>query len=31
MIEQLIEFIMPLLADDKDSGAKEDPYEFEEG
>lgn len=22
---------MPLLADDKDSGAKEDPYEFEEG
>lgn len=30
-VEQLIEFIMPLLADDKDSGAKEDPYEFEEG
>jgi len=22
---------MPLLQDDKDAGAKEDPYEFEEG
>ena len=30
-VDQLIEFIMPLLADDTDSGAKEDPYEFEEG
>jgi hypothetical protein len=31
LVDQLIEFIMPLLADDKDTGAKEDPYEFEEG
>lgn len=30
-VDQMIEFIMPLLADDKDSEAKEDPYEFEEG
>jgi len=30
-VDQLIEFIMPLLQDDKDAGAKEDPYEFEEG
>ena len=30
-IDQLIEFIMPLLQDEKDAGAKEDPYEFEEG
>jgi hypothetical protein len=30
-VDQLIEFVMPLLADDVDSGAKEDPYEFEEG
>jgi hypothetical protein len=34
MVEQLIDFIMPLLQDDKDlkSGeGKEEPYEFEEG
>jgi vacuolar protein sorting-associated protein 35 len=30
VIEQLIDFIMPLLQDDKDSEAEE-PYEFEEG
>ena len=30
-IDQLIEFIMPLLQDEKEAGAKEDPYEFEEG
>lgn len=30
-IDQLIEFIMPLLQDEKDASAKEDPYEFEEG
>lgn len=30
-VDQLIEFIMPLLQDDKDAAAKEDPYEFEEG
>lgn len=30
-IDQLIEFIMPLLQDEKDGSAKEDPYEFEEG
>ena len=29
-VEQLIDFIMPLLLDDKDS-AQEEPYEFEEG
>ena len=28
--DQLINFIMPLLQDDKDSEAEE-PYEFEEG
>lgn len=31
IIDQLIEFIMPLLQDEKDGSAKEDPYEFEEG
>lgn len=30
-VDQLIEFIMPLLQDDKDSKEKEDKYEFEEG
>jgi len=30
-IDQLIEFIMPLLQDDKEPGVKEDQYEFEEG
>lgn len=30
-VDQLIEFIMPLLQDDKEAGSKEDPYEFEEG
>ena len=30
-IDQLIEFINPLLQDDKDSKEKEDPYEFDEG
>jgi vacuolar protein sorting-associated protein 35 len=29
-VEQLIDFVMPLLQDDKDSG-QEEPYEFEEG
>jgi len=29
-VDQLIDFIMPLLQDDKDSG-EEEPYEFEEG
>lgn len=29
-VDQLIDFIMPLLQDDKDSAAEE-PYEFEEG
>ena len=29
-VEQLIDFIMPLLQDDKDS-EEEEPYEFEEG
>lgn len=29
-VDQLIDFIMPLLQDDKDS-AQEEPYEFEEG
>jgi len=29
-VDQLIEFIQPLLADDKE-GSKEDPYEFDEG
>lgn len=29
-VDQLLDFIMPLLQDDKDSG-EEDPYEFEEG
>ena len=30
-IDQLIEFISPLLQDEKDNSAKEDQYEFEEG
>lgn len=29
-VDQLIDFIMPLLQDDKDSSSEE-PYEFEEG
>lgn len=29
-VDQLINFVMPLLEDDKDSGLEE-PYEFEEG
>jgi hypothetical protein len=29
-VDQLIDFIMPLLQDDKDSGSEE-PYDFEEG
>jgi hypothetical protein len=29
-VDQLIDFILPLLQDDKDS-AEEEPYEFEEG
>ena len=29
-VDQLIEFIQPLLSDDKE-GSKEDPYEFDEG
>lgn len=31
VVDQLIEFVMPLLADEKDGSAKEDPYEFDEG
>jgi len=31
LVEQLIEFIMPLLQDESDGSAKEDQYEFEEG
>ena len=30
-IDHLIEFINPLLQDDKDNSVKEDPYEFDEG
>ena len=30
-IDQLIEFIMPLLQDDKEANQKEDNYEFQEG
>lgn len=30
-VDQLIEFALPLLQDDKDTGAKEESYEFEEG
>lgn len=30
-VDQLIEFIMPLLCDDPADEAKEDNYEFEEG
>lgn len=31
MVDQLIDFIMPLLQDEQDGSAKEDNYEFEEG
>ena len=30
-VDQLIEFIMPLLNDDGKDDSKEDQYEFEEG
>lgn len=30
IVDQLIDFVMPLLQDDKDS-EEEEPYEFEEG
>ena len=30
-VEQLIDFVLPLLQDDKDSAGVEEPYEFEEG
>ena len=31
LLDQLIEFIGPLLQDDKEPGSKEDPFELDEG